>query len=194
MPLTREQICRQTSQKLAGAAGSLKATKAVVGFDGFVDEIISVVDRRHDEEWFEPVKTIAGFADKIARSAGQSNNFELVTKRMKLGGNGPIMANAMAATGVDITYIGNLGYPQLHPVFNELAQRAKVHSIAEPGHTDALEFEDGKLMLGKHQALKDVNWANLMARVGLELLTQMIAEARLVGVVNWTMLPYLGDI
>jgi sugar/nucleoside kinase (ribokinase family) len=194
MPLTREQITQQTSQKLADAAPKLKRTKAVIGLDGFVDEIIAVVDRRHDEEWYEPVKTIAAFADKVRNSAGQSNNFELVVKRMKLGGNGPIMANAMAAAGVDVTYVGNLGFPQLHPVFNELAQRARVHSIAEPGHTDALEFEDGKLMLGKHQALKDVNWRNLMDRVGLQPLTQMITESKLVAVLNWTMLPYLGDI
>src|SRR6476620_2513803 len=194
MPLTREQISQQTSRKLADAAGKLKRTKALIGLDGFVDEIIAVVDKRHDEEWYEPVKTIAVFADKIARASGQSTNLELVVKRMKLGGNGPIMANAMAAAGVDVTYVGNLGYPQLHPVFNELAQRARVHSIAEPGHTDALEFEDGKLMLGKHQALKDVNWRNLIERVGLAKLTQMFAEAKLVAVLNWTMLPYLGDI
>ena len=76
------------------------------------------------------------------------------------------MANALAAAGLAVTYIGCLGYPALHPVFADLAKRAKVISIAEPGHTDALEFEDGKLMLGKHQSLGDVNWDNLQSRVG----------------------------
>src|SRR4051812_38127874 len=103
MPLTREQIAAQTSRRLASASPELKSVKAVIGLDGFVDEIIAVVDRRHDDAWYEPVKTIAAFSEKIARAAGQSNNFELVVKRMKLGGNGPIMANAMAAAGVDVT-------------------------------------------------------------------------------------------
>ena len=52
------------------------------------------------------------------------------------------------------------------PSSSDFAARAKVISIAEPGHTDALEFDDGKLMLGKYQSLGDVSWDNLVARVG----------------------------
>jgi hypothetical protein len=87
-----------------------------------------------------------------------------------------------------------LGYPTIHPVFADFATRAKVMSIAEPGHTDALEFDDGKLMLGKHQSLRDVNWQNILERVGLAELKRSINQAELVGMVNWTMLPHLSDI
>ena len=54
-----------------------------------------------------------------------------IRQRTKLGGNGPIMANALAGLGVKVTYVGALGYPTLHPVFNDFAQHADVHSIAE---------------------------------------------------------------
>ena len=84
------------------------------------------------------------------------------------------MANALAAVGVAVTYIGNLGYPTIDPVFQPLAQRAKVISIGEPGHTDALEFDDGKLMLGKHQTLQEVNWDNLIGRVGRAKLKELM--------------------
>jgi hypothetical protein len=94
----------------------------------------------------------------LAAAAGQSTNIELVSVRTKLGGNGPIMANALASFGLGVTYLGNLGYPGMHPIFEELARRAEVHSIAQPGFTDALEFNDGKIMLGKNHTLKDVNW------------------------------------
>ena len=67
-----------------------------------------------------------------------------------------------------VTYLGNLGYPNLHPVFRDFATRAEVHSIAEPGTTDALEFDDGKIMIGKHASLKEINWQNIQARYGLE--------------------------
>jgi hypothetical protein len=130
----------------------------------------------------------------VLRAVGQSSNFELLVKQTKLGGNGPIMANALAAAGMKITYIGNLGFPSLHPVFNEFARIAEVISIAEPGHTEALEFSDGKLMLGKHQSLGEVSWANLIARVGAEQLKKLTSQAQLVGLVNWTMLPHLSDI
>ncbi|HWE92640.1 MAG TPA: PfkB family carbohydrate kinase [Tepidisphaeraceae bacterium] len=194
MPLSREQICQSASRKLAAAAPSLASLKATIGLDGFVDEIIAVVDKRQDVDRFDAIAMIETLGRKITNSAGQSNNFELVVKQMKLGGNGPIMANAMAAAGFGVNYIGSVGFPTIHPVFEEMARRARVISIAEPGHTDALEFNDGKLMLGKYAHLTEVNWANILLRVGREQLATMVAESKMVGFVNWTMLPHLSDI
>jgi sugar/nucleoside kinase (ribokinase family) len=194
MALTREQICSLTSRKLAEKAHSLKSVKATVGLDGFVDEIIAVVDKRHDGGKFDPVKTIGHLGAKITAAAGESSNYELVVKQRKLGGNGPIMANALASMGLDVTYIGNLGYPNLDPVFLDFSKKAKVISIAEPGHTDALEFEDGKLMLGKHETLHDVNWDNLLSRVGRDNLKKLMDGSQLIGMVNWTMLPNMSRI
>ena len=52
--------------------------------------------------------------------------------------------------------------------------RPKVISIAEPGHTDALEFDDGKLMLGKHESLNEVNWDNLVGPRRPDKLTELM--------------------
>lgn len=194
MSLTREQICELTSRKLRAAAPTLSSFKATVGLDGFVDEIIAVVDKRHDGGRYDPVRTIDGLGRKILGAAGQSSNYELVVKQVKLGGNGPIMANALASLGLSVTYIGNVGYPSVHPAFAELAQKAKVVSIGEPGHTDALEFDDGKLMLGKHQTLQEVNWDNLISRVGPDNLKSLMDGSHLIGMVNWTMLPHMSRI
>ena len=40
MNATRHQICESASRKLSAAAASLPRTKALIGLDGFVDEII----------------------------------------------------------------------------------------------------------------------------------------------------------
>jgi sugar/nucleoside kinase (ribokinase family) len=194
MPLTREQVCDLASTKLRAAAGQLPGMKALVGLDGFVDEIIAVVDKRHGHDSYDAVATIAHFGGKIASAAGQSSNYELVVKHMKLGGNGPIMANALASLGMAVTYLGNLGYPEIHPVFADFAKRAHVISIGEPAHTDALEFADGKLMLGKLTPLNEVNWDNLLARVGEENIKKLVGQSRLIGMVNWTMLPHMSRI
>jgi sugar/nucleoside kinase (ribokinase family) len=193
---SRNDICQSTSHKLAEARSRLPKLKAVIGLDGFVDEIIAVVDKRRNLDDFDRVRTIEQIGKKILAAAGQSSNYELVVKQTKLGGNGPIMANALAAAGMDITYVGILGYPSIHPVFEEFARRARrVISLAEPGHTDALEFDDGKLMFGKHASLREVTWDNLVERAGgIDQLTKDIAAASLVGIVNWTMLPHLSDI
>src|SRR4051812_38990337 len=128
MHLTREQVCDLTSRKLAAAAAQLPSIKTTIGLDGFVDEIIAVVDKRKNHEHFDAVRTIDELGQKIRSAAGESSNYELVVKRRKLGGNGPIMANALVSLGVAVTYIGNLGYPTIDPVFADLASRATVHS------------------------------------------------------------------
>src|SRR5213593_2194412 len=149
------------AQKLLAAAGRAGQLSAFVGLDGFVDEILHVVDKRIDAQSYERVPSIARLAERIAEAAGKSTNIELVNQFTKLGGNGPIMANALASFGLKVTYLGNLGHPNLHPVFADFAKRAEVYSIAEPGYTDALEFDDGKIMLGKHDSLKQMNWENI---------------------------------
>jgi sugar/nucleoside kinase (ribokinase family) len=194
MQLSREQVCELTSRKLRAAAPMLGGYKAVVGLDGFVDEIIAVVDKRKNHEHYEPIRAIDVLGKKISSAAGESSNYELVVKQRKLGGNGPIMANALASVGLSVTYVGNLGYPNIDPVFEDLAKKATVHSIGEPAHTDALEFEDGKIMLGKLGALNDANWDNLMARLGRDKLAEIISGARLIGMVNWTMLPHMSRV
>jgi len=167
---------------------------AFIGLDGFVDEILHVVDKRENAERYVRLPRIEQLAGRLAAAAGHSTNVELVSQLTKLGGNGPIMANALASFGLKVTYLGILGYPNLHPVFADFANRAEVHSIAEPGYTDALEFEDGKIMLGKHQSLKQMTWENIQARFGLEKFAALMGSADLVGFVNWTMLTAMSDI
>ena len=194
MQLSREQICELTSRKLRAAAPTLKQYKAVIGLDGFVDEIIAVVDKRKSHQHYEPIRAINVLGRKISNAAGESSNYELVVKQRKIGGNGPITALALASAGVSVTYIGNLGYPNIDPVFADLANKATVHSIGEPAHTDALEFDDGKIMLGKLEPLNDANWDNLLARLGREKLIEIISDARLIGMLNWTMLPHMSRV
>jgi sugar/nucleoside kinase (ribokinase family) len=184
----------QTASELVAANLRTTQMTAFVGLDGFVDEILHVVDKRENALKYQRLATIAQFGERLSAAAGRSTNVELVSQLTKLGGNGPIMANALATFGLKVTYLGILGFPNLHPVFADFAKRAEVHSIAEPGYTDALEFQDGKIMLGKHQSLKEMNWDNIKARFGRDKFAAKFAGSDLVGFVNWTMLTYMSDI
>src|SRR5436305_1870323 len=126
MKPTREETCASTSAKLTAALPSFKSISATIGLDGFVDEIIAVVDKRQDNVRFDPVRTIAQLGQKIQSAAGQSSNYEMVVKQTKLGGNGPIMAHALASAGLTVNYVGNLGYPNIDPVFADFARHANV--------------------------------------------------------------------
>ncbi len=185
---------RQLSDQIQGARTKLVRAKVVVGLDGFVDTILHVVKTRESATKYARMTAMQDFAAKIHAASGQSANVEMVTQMVKLGGNGPIMANALGSYGTPVTYIGNLGAPNLHSVFGDFAKRARVISIAEPGYTDAVEFEDGKLMFGKHESLKNVNWANLIAHVPEKKLLEIFQQSALIALVNWTMLTQMTAI
>lgn len=186
----RERVAKALAESDAG----VRQMTAFVGLDGFVDEIIHAVDTRQNAENYTRLHLIADFGGRITQAAGKSTNIELVNQKTKLGGNGPIMANALATLGLKVTYVGTLGYPNIHPVFKQFQARADVHSIAESGHTDAVEFEDGKVMLVKSASLKDVTWANIEERFGRDRFEIAFGKSNLIGFVNWTMIPYMSDI
>ena len=188
------ELREKCASQIIHASSRAGQMTAFVGLDGFVDEILHVVDKRESAEKYTRLPTIRQFSERLGAAAGRSTNVELVSQLTKLGGNGPIMANALASFGLKVTYLGILGYPNLHPVFADFGQHAEVYSIAEPGYTDALEFEDGKIMLGKHQSLKQMNWPNIKSRFGLEKFASHFGSADLVGFVNWTMLTAMSDI
>jgi sugar/nucleoside kinase (ribokinase family) len=192
--MNTQQVRAQCAQTLLAQQDRAARLSAFVGLDGFVDEILHVVDKRESAEVYQRLPTIAQLAVRLAGAAGKSTNIELVNQITKLGGNGPIMANALAGFGLKVTYLGVLGYPSLHPIFQDFAKRAEVHSIGDPGTTDALEFEDGKIMVGKHYSLKQVTWENIVARFGRDRFAAKFGRSDLVGFVNWTMLPNMSDV
>jgi hypothetical protein len=179
---------------LTSVDSSVRDFKAFVGLDGFVDEIVHAVDKRENAQEFSRLPTIEAFAQRIAGAAGKSTNIEMVNQRTKLGGNGPIMANALATLGLKTTYVGALGYPNLHPVFEPFSKCATVYSIADPGRTDAVEFLDGKVMLVKSVSLNDITWKNIEERFGRARFVEQFGNADLVAFVNWTMIPYMTEI
>ncbi len=181
-------------EQLKDARPRLAQSPALVGLDGFVDTILHVVDKRASAAKYTRVTEMEEFARRIHSAAGLSANFELVSQMVKLGGNGPIMANALGSYGAPVTYVGNLGAPNVHPVFASFAKSARVISLAEPSYTDAIEFDNGKLMCGKTDNLKLVNWQTILKHLPEEKLFAVIKDSALVALVNWTMLPFMSAI
>ena len=173
---------------------SPKDENVLIGLDGFVDKIVHVVGKRKSATEFDRIKTIKEFGERIVKASGLSTNFEMVVLQEKLGGNGPILSNAFLNYGLALTYIGALGYPQIDNVFENIKEKGVVYSIASPGTTDALEFDDGKLMIGKLNSLNDVNWENIKRIIGLPKLIELINDSNLFGLENWTMLPHMSSI
>lgn len=183
---------QRTLQELATHAARIGEKQAVAGLDGFVDTIVHPVAQRQGHgDQFTPIRTIAEFGQRISAAAGKSTNIELYPIMEKLGGNGPIMAQALLAAGVQTHYIGALGRPVVHGVFSEFARRTQAVSVAEPSHTTAAEFTDGKIMFGNTVSLDSITYESVVSAVGEGLFRDWFSRADLVALVNWTMIPHM---
>jgi sugar/nucleoside kinase (ribokinase family) len=183
--MNAKDILNELSSKMAGASGKT----ALVGLDGFVDKIIKPVGNRYGQgSDFDPIPTIEAFGNRILAAAGKSANIELYEEYEKLGGNGPIMANALLSEGLKVRYVGALGQP-VEPVFEQFARDTEAVSICAPGITNALEFNDGKIMLGSMKGLDDITLPNIITAVGEGAFLDMVSRADLIAMVNWTMIP-----
>ena len=185
----------RTLQELRDRRGNLAQKNALLGFDGFVDTIVTPVALRAGQgDNFTPFTSIADFGQRILGAAGKSTNIEFYPRMDKLGGNGPIMANALHAAGSKLKYIGALGRAAIHPVFLEFAGKADVVSLCDPAATTAVEFTDGKLMLGQMRSLDEITFARIVEKMGEPALIQAFAGADLIALVNWTMIPNMTAI
>ncbi len=185
----------RTLQELRDRRGTLSSKQAILGLDGFVDTIVTPVALRAGQgENFTPINTITEFGQRISAAAGKSTNIEFFPRMDKLGGNGPIMANAVLAQGAQVTYIGALGAPTVHPVFQDLANRAKVISLCAAAATTAAEFNDGKIMLGMMKSLDEIVPQKIEEVMGADAWRKALDSSDLVALVNWTMIPNMTAI
>jgi sugar/nucleoside kinase (ribokinase family) len=179
---------------LKNAEERLASLRGLVGLDGYVDQILRVVDKRQSDGTVTHITTIKDFGARIQNAAGKSTKFELSVQQTKLGGNGVIMANALARLGLPLTYVGDLGLPEIHPVFRPMQSICEVISLGEACYTDAFEFHDGKIMLSRQEATDLVSWKTLMQVVGPKRLFELFEGARLVALNNWASLAHMTDI
>jgi sugar/nucleoside kinase (ribokinase family) len=150
--------------------------------------------RRSAGENFTPISTLTEFGERIVAAAGKSTNIELYPRMDKLGGNGPIMANALLAAGVRVTYVGAVGRPSVHPVFAEMAAKARTFSLCAAAQTTAVECNDGKIMLGQMRCLDEITYDRICEVMGESALHAELSSANLVSLVNWTMIPNMTAI
>jgi len=185
----------RTLEELRTRRTSISGKTAVVGLDGFVDRIVHVVGvRRGPGEDFESMPTIEAFGRRVIEAAGRSANIELYPRMERVGGNGPLMAGALLAAGLRVTCIGAFGAPALHPAFQELSKRATLVSLCEPAMTTAMEFGDGKVMLGMMKSFDEITYARILEVMGEGALFDCLSRADLVALTNWTMLPHMAAI
>ncbi|QYK48756.1 MAG: hypothetical protein KF838_02640 [Phycisphaeraceae bacterium] len=200
-PARRSEVARAASDALARA--DLRSTRALVGFDGFVDFILDLVDVRANmsPDGYRRIQSLDALAGRIGAASGKSTNIEGVVREKRWGGNGPLLAGGVARLGMRTTYIGAVATeddrspPTRHPIFAPLGALCEgVIPIAPPGRTDAMEFDDGKLMINHCTAVQGATWERIVEIVGLERLRKAVGSSALVGIVNWSLMGGVNGI
>lgn len=178
---------------LRSRAGDLAACPVVAGFDGFVDEMIEVVDERQDLETYQPLSTITRFSEVIGAASGRSSLREIVVTSQDAGGCAVNLGDGIASLGAPLHVFATMGNPR-HAAFDDFA--AKCASVTswgrEPGRTLALEFQDGKYMLSSVSQLGDFNPSLLDEVLADGQFAATCATAKLITLTNWTLYPHMN--
>ncbi|HZY83173.1 MAG TPA: hypothetical protein VFE50_26820 [Cyclobacteriaceae bacterium] len=153
---------------------------AMVGFDGFVDSIRKAVKSREGQSVFH-FKTLVEFSERIRAASGKSGQVEMDVQRIKLGGNAPILSAALSTFKIPTTCIGSID----HPVCESLASQCKTVAVLSPGESDAIEFDDGKIILSDLSVFQKYDWDHVKSAVGLERLKSIIRDTQLLALVDW---------
>jgi hypothetical protein len=169
--------------------GLPEPVSALCGFDGFIDTFIRM----------ESPASMEAFGPRVTAAAGIATSFPVRHLGDKFGGNGPLFARALHdlnAGQIEVTYIGALGDKELLPLFDEAlsSKMKRVVTLADPAHSDCLEFTDGKIMLGDLSTCADITWERLLERMGEDDLDAELRSAACISAVNWGKLPHAGDI
>lgn len=162
----------------------IKIEKAVLGFDGYIDELLYLVQNRINQDEFEPFTTISDFGYFLLNNKS-SCGFEMKSITKKIGGNGPIFANVLAELGLQTKCIGTFGTSKIEDIFLE-SKVSEWISIGEVAHTLAFEFQDGKLMFGEQDGLNRLTWNSILQNVGLKRLVECFNESSIIGITNWS--------
>lgn len=153
-----------------------------------------MVQSKTSENEYEYFNDIAQFGNYLVSKSGKSCGIEISERFTKLGGNAPIMSNALGALDVKVNCVSPLGYPDINPVFKELSSNCKLYSIGNPAYTTALEFNDGKILLGQVEYLDKVDWNTIKEILGVEKIKEFFTCSSLIGLVNWSCMVNLNNI
>jgi hypothetical protein len=166
---------------------------ALVGLDGFVDKIQNPVQFQSKKRCVY-YKSLSDFGQRVKEASGQSAQIELHTNTVKLGGNAPIYANALAHLAINNICLGTFGIPEIHPVFQKIHRGSQLVSLGNAAETNALEFDDGKLILSELSTFSHLDWMQVKSQVDINYLAEQAAKVQLFGLVDWCNLTHASNI
>jgi sugar/nucleoside kinase (ribokinase family) len=168
-------------------------TSCFLGFDGYVDSLYSIVKRRESASEWDRMQLMKDFGKLIFDTAGSSASIERVLKKRIFGGFAPNTSRALNALGVNTILVAALGRPKISQYY-EKSSLVKSISIANPGETLGLEFNDGKLMITDFEPIHNITWENLSNLVSHLDFIEFFNHSDILGFGHWALISHLNSI
>ena len=196
-PLNDYDITLETLNRVVSKIKSLKlaASKKTcfLGFDGYIDSLYSLVKKRKDGKNWVKMDTMKEFSKLIADISGSSANIERVLKKKIFGGFAPNTSRALNSLGAKVYLMAALGYPEFSKYYTQ-SLGVKSISIANPGETLGLEFNDGKIMITDFEPILEISWNSLKEIVSTKKLIDIINNSSILGFGHWALIPNINSI
>lgn len=165
---------------------SLPNKTVTLGFDGFIDSLVRVVLNKDHQQPTSYFESIQSFGNYIVEKGGKNFSLELEEITTRIGGNMPLMANALAHLGLSVSCVGSLGYPTVHPAFQQMPPNCHLYSFANPGTSKVLEFATGKIMMAEMGTLNQVSWEFIRDRIGIDVFLDLFSKSDMIALLNWS--------
>lgn len=168
---------------------------AIVGFDGYIDYIRSLVGERKSPRMYDEIDEFDTLREMVTRASAQDKTlqFEWVESRRLPGGHTAHVGQVLDTVGYDAQLVGFFGQP-IRDEFSEVFDEDALLSLGPPTVTEYLQFGDGKVLFtdsGGHQAL---NWETLREYVPLEKIASRLDGADIVSIGGWALIPEISTI
>jgi len=170
-------------------------TRVVHGFDGYVDRVRILVESRSNKDKFRHITSLSALEERIGKSVALNNSCSIEWKERarRAGGHTSHLGRAFSTLGFNAATIGTYGSPPKTIFEQELAD-CSIFSIGSPSYSDAIEFNDGKLMLNEIGSMASLDWDMLCERVGQKKLADAIDGAAVLSMGYWSTIPSMPGI
>lgn len=160
--------------------------KVVLGFNGAIDRVREIVHERQDQETYKRVQRLDDFGKQISNAGEEERSMlmEWVCSDMRTGALVCHISRALGKLDYDPVMIGMFGNPPKNAFLEEFDEY-EMESLGEPAYTDAVEFDDGKLMLSESGGMRYLDWDMLCESVGFDQLASYLDGATVLGMGYW---------
>jgi len=185
-------VAASLHRSLVAQAPRVARLRAVCGFDGFVDEMITVVGERQGQGAYRAMGSMNDLGRMLSAAAGRNTLREIVVRSQDAGGCAVNLGDGLASLGVGIDFWGTIGTP-MHPAFAPFAATCRSANALGTvyGRTLAFEFGDGKAMFSAVEQLGELDPQRLAVACADGRFAADCAAASVIAFTNWSLYPHM---